>query len=95
MSTSAAAPADASALDGAVQRDGGVVHQISGLPPVTDDLLLRAARGERTSRVPVWAMRQAGRYLPEFRKVRERADFFTVSGRHPLAGRRCERRSPQ
>ena len=31
-----------------------------------NDLVLRAARGEPTERVPVWVMRQAGRYLPGF-----------------------------
>ena len=36
-----------------------------------DAPLLRAARGESTSHVPVWFMRQAGRSLPEYRKVRE------------------------
>lgn len=41
-----------------------------------NDLLLRAARGERTERVPVWMMRQAGRILAEYRAVREKAGSF-------------------
>ncbi|MEW6469618.1 MAG: uroporphyrinogen decarboxylase [Bacteroidota bacterium] len=41
-----------------------------------NDLLLRAARCEKTERTPVWLMRQAGRVLPEYRKVRERAGDF-------------------
>ncbi|KNC87164.1 uroporphyrinogen decarboxylase [Sphaeroforma arctica JP610] len=43
-----------------------------------NDLLLRAARGEQTERAPVWVMRQAGRYLPEFMEVRKSYDFFTM-----------------
>ncbi len=41
-----------------------------------NDLLLRAAKGERVERVPVWTMRQAGRILPQYRAVREKAGSF-------------------
>ncbi|KAJ6627484.1 uroporphyrinogen decarboxylase [Mycena sp. CBHHK59/15] len=54
-------------------------------PPLKNDLLLRAARGEKTERAPVWIMRQAGRYLPEFRKVRESHEFFEVCRTPELA----------
>ena len=54
-------------------------------PPLKNDLLLRAARGERTERAPVWVMRQAGRYLPEFREVRKSHEFFEVCRSPPLA----------
>jgi uroporphyrinogen decarboxylase len=42
-----------------------------------NDLLLKAARGEETERVPVWLMRQAGRILPGYRKVRASVKDFT------------------
>ena len=41
-----------------------------------NDLLLRTLRGETTERAPVWMMRQAGRYLPEYRALREKYGFF-------------------
>ena len=42
-----------------------------------NDLFLRALKGESVERPPVWMMRQAGRYLPEFRAIRDKYDFFT------------------
>lgn len=41
-----------------------------------NDLLLRTLRGEKTERTPVWMMRQAGRYLPDYIKLREKYSFF-------------------
>jgi uroporphyrinogen decarboxylase len=42
-----------------------------------NDLLLRALRQEKVERPPVWMMRQAGRYLPDYMKLRDKYDFFT------------------
>ena len=42
-----------------------------------NDLLLRALRKETVERPPVWMMRQAGRYLPDYIKLRNKYDFFT------------------
>ena len=44
---------------------------------IKNDLFLRALKGETVERPPVWMMRQAGRYLPEFMKIKEKYDFFT------------------
>ncbi|MBL7770880.1 MAG: uroporphyrinogen decarboxylase [Flavipsychrobacter sp.] len=41
-----------------------------------NDLILRTLRGEKTERTPVWMMRQAGRYLPEYMVLREKYGFF-------------------
>lgn len=56
-------------------------------PPLKNDLIIRAAFGEVVERVPVWIMRQAGRYLPEFREERKKHDFFTICQTPELA---CE-----
>lgn len=48
-------------------------------------LLLRAYRGESVERVPVWFMRQAGRSLPEYRAIRERANLFEICRSPDLA----------
>ncbi len=44
---------------------------------IKNDLLLRALRSEKVERPPVWMMRQAGRYLPDYIKLRNKYDFFT------------------
>jgi uroporphyrinogen decarboxylase len=50
-----------------------------------DPLFLRACRGEEVETTPIWLMRQAGRYLPEYRRVREQVEFLTLCRTPDLA----------
>src|SRR5947209_16472608 len=55
--------------------------------PESSHLLVRAARGEIVERPPVWAMRQAGRWDPEFNRVRAGMGFYEFSENVELAAR--------
>lgn len=50
-----------------------------------NDLLLRTLRGESVERTPVWMMRQAGRYLPDYRVLRDKYSFFERCQKPELA----------
>src|SRR6516165_3398349 len=54
---------------------------------MTDHLLTRTIRGERVERPPVWAMRQAGRWDPEFNKLRHGLTFYEFSENVELAAK--------
>ncbi|CAF0776959.1 unnamed protein product [Adineta ricciae] len=56
-------------------------------PSLKNDLILRVCRGESVERVPIWIMRQAGRYLPEYKAVSAQHSFFEVCRTPSLA---CE-----
>ncbi len=52
-----------------------------------NDLFLRACRGVRTERPPIWIMRQAGRYMPEYQAIRKNTTFLGLCKTPDLAAR--------
>lgn len=59
------------------------IETIETIMVIKNDLLLRALKKQKTERTPVWIMRQAGRYLPEYREVRKRAGDFMSLAKSP------------
>ncbi len=51
--------------------------------PSSESRLLRALSGQTLATPPIWLMRQAGRYLPEYRKVRSEVGSFLDLCRNP------------
>jgi uroporphyrinogen decarboxylase len=62
-------------------------HPCADPETAREAVFLRACRGETVERTPVWIMRQAGRYLPEYRATRERHEFLVCCRTPELA---CE-----
>jgi uroporphyrinogen decarboxylase len=52
---------------------------------LSESIFLKALRGEKTERTPIWLMRQAGRYQKSYREIREKVDFLTLCKTSELA----------
>ncbi|MBP6591809.1 MAG: uroporphyrinogen decarboxylase, partial [Candidatus Obscuribacter sp.] len=52
---------------------------------IKQSVFLKALRGEKTERTPIWLMRQAGRYQKTYRAIRQEVDFLTLCHQSDLA----------
>jgi uroporphyrinogen decarboxylase len=63
-------------------------HEINEMNALENDTFLRAALRQETPYTPIWLMRQAGRYLPEYNATRKRAGSFLTLCKSPALA--CE-----
>lgn len=64
---------------------GTFIHNDGGLMMTYNDQFIRACRKQQVDRFPVWYMRQAGRYDPEYRKIKEKYSLLEICSQPELA----------
>jgi uroporphyrinogen decarboxylase len=64
--------------DDTSKKAGGIVASLDKNDPAYESAFLKACRREPVTHTPIWLMRQAGRYMPEYRAVREKVSFLDL-----------------